>query len=111
MIFALVIFFVCAYFYEAARKRNNKWLMNFFIGVASFLIGGFVSTLIGDVLEITLSWGMEGTSEVILRLAVLIACVSLTYWGLKSVLNPNKKTVNNTSLDSDLTPSKEETEQ
>lgn len=94
----LVILFVIAFFYEAARRRNNRRVMNIFIGIGSFFIGSFIATIIADLITVA---GFE-ISELIIRLPLWIICIWLVYRGLKSLLNPTRKTVKNSSLDSDL---------
>jgi len=111
LISLLVVLFICAFFYEAARKRNNKRVMNIFIGIGAFFVGSVVATIIADILAGTILSGTD-VSDLVYRLPLLVVFVWLTYRGLKSILNPSRKnTYKSSTLDGDLTDSEEETQQ
>jgi biotin transporter BioY len=101
MIGFLLALFVVAWFYDRARRRRNNGLMNIFIGIGAFIIGGVITTFINDLFVIGLLPDNKNL-ETVISVTVLTVAVWLTYRGLKSVLNPTAKKVNNATLDSDL---------
>lgn len=84
--------------------------MNLFIGIGAFFIGSFLATIAGDMISATLL-KQSDISEMIVRLPLWVTLIWLSYRGLKSVLNPSRKTYKSPTLDGDLTGAKEETEQ
>src|SRR3954471_15789245 len=101
MIALLLVLFIVAWFYDRARRRRNNSLMNIFIGIGAFIIGGVIATVINDLFVIALAPENRNIKTVI-SIIVLIGSVWLTYRGLKRLLNPAPKNVNSTTLDGDL---------